>query len=279
MKNLLKRSLSGAVYVALIIVAVVLGDWWHIALFSLFTLLAVVEFSRISNASTGGAKTLSLVADAVGGLLLFFAVTLMAPPVHYLIALSGVFLLCYFLYLIARLVMQLYTREESPLTNLAFSYMGQMYIALPLGLMSFYYMLPNGKALLLAMFVMIWLSDTGAYCVGSLIGRHKLFPRISPAKSWEGFCGGVVFVIASAFVMKYCFGGWFHDTSISSLCGLGVVVAVFATWGDLVESLIKRSLGVKDSGNILPGHGGILDRIDSLLLVVPSSLLYLWLQN
>ena len=138
-----------------------------------------------------------------------------------------------------------------------------------------YYTLPDGKHLLLAMFIMIWLNDTGAFCVGSLIGKHKLIPRVSPKKSWEGFIGGMVFAIASGFVFKFGFPQYFESISLSGLCGLGAVVGAFATWGDLVESLIKRTLGVKDSGNILPGHGGILDRIDSLLLVVPASVLYL----
>jgi len=189
--------------------------------------------------------------------------------------LGGTFFTVYLLYLIIRLVLQLYSQESSPLTNLAYSYMGQMYIALPLGLMSMYYTLPDGKPLLMAMFVMIWLNDTGAFLVGSAIGKHKLFPRISPNKSWEGFMGGVIFSIASAFIFKYCFPIHFENISIYSLCGMGAVVGAFATWGDLVESLIKRTLGVKDSGKLLPGHGGILDRIDSLLLVIPASLLYL----
>ena len=141
--------------------------------------------------------------------------------------------------------------------------------------MSTYYTLPDGQALLLAMFIRIWLSDTGAFVTGSLIGRHKLFPRISPGKTWEGFFGGIFFVVVSAVVMKLSFASTFGSESIGVLCGMGVIVAVFATWGDLVESLIKRTLGVKDSGKLLPGHGGILDRIDSLLLVVPASLVYL----
>lgn len=150
-----------------------------------------------------------------------------------------------------------------------------MYIALPVGIMSMFYTFPDGKFLLLAMFIMIWLNDTGAFCVGSLFGKHRLFPRISPKKSWEGFAGGVIFAIASAFMFKYAFPQYFESVSLAGLCGLGAVVGAFATWGDLVESLIKRTLGVKDSGTILPGHGGILDRIDSLLLVVPASVLYL----
>ncbi|MBD5270732.1 MAG: phosphatidate cytidylyltransferase [Bacteroides sp.] len=278
MKNLVKRTLTGVLYVALIVGAVMLGGWWFVVLFALFTLLAVNEFANITNAAAGGENVITLITDMAGALILFGGITLVNLPLltpHTSAVLGGTFLAVYLLYLVIRPVIQLYSHEGSPLANLAYSYMGQIYIALPLGLMSMYYTLPDGRALLLAMFVMIWLSDTGAFCVGSLMGRHKLFPRISPAKTWEGFAGGAVFVVVSAVVMKYCFGQWFTETSLATLCGMGLTVAVFATWGDLVESLIKRTLGVKDSGNILPGHGGILDRIDSLLLVIPASLIYL----
>lgn len=278
MNNLVKRTLTGVLYVALIVGAVLLGGWWYVALFAIFTLLAVNEFANITNASAGGENVVTLITDMAGALILFGGITLvnlhMLTP-HTSVVIGAAFFTVYLLYLVVRLVIQLYSHETSPLTNLAYSYMGQLYIALPLGLMSMYYTLPDGTALLLAMFVMIWLSDTGAFCVGSLIGRHKLFPRISPAKTWEGFFGGVIFVVASALVMKFCFGSWFVETSTLTLCGMGFTVAIFATWGDLVESLIKRTLGVKDSGNLLPGHGGILDRIDSLLLVIPASLIYL----
>lgn len=279
MKNLLTRALSGAVYVALICAAVMLGGWWFIGLFALFTVLALNEFYRLCNQSTGGESVTSLVIDVAGGLILCIGISLVnipdLLPLQATRVLGATFLTVYLLYLCVRLVSQLYSREKSPLVNLAFSYMGQVYIALPLGLMSMYYTFANGAALLLGMFVMIWLSDTGAYIVGSMLGRHKLFPRISPAKSWEGFFGGVAFAIGSAWVMKYCFPSAFDMTSIGVMAGLGVVVSLFATWGDLTESLIKRTLGVKDSGNLIPGHGGILDRIDSLLLVIPASLIYL----
>lgn len=278
MKNLLLRSLTGAVYVALICAAVILGGWWFIALFSLFCILALNEFYSLCNSSTGGENVITLVVDIAGGLILTVGLGCvnigLLPPLTTKV-LGGTFFVVYLLYLCVRLVMQLYSREESPLTNLAFSYMGQMYIALPLGLMAMYYTLADGTALLLGMFVMIWLSDTGAYLVGSMIGKHKLFPRISPGKTWEGFIGGMLFAVGSAFVMKYCFGAFFASTSINTLCGMGLVVCLSATWGDLTESLIKRTLGVKDSGKLLPGHGGILDRIDSLLLVIPASLVYL----
>ncbi len=278
MKNLLLRSATGIIYVALICSAVLLGGWWYVALFSLFAILALHEFYSLSNSSIGGENIITLVIDMAGGLVLTIGlscVNIDIMPLHVTKVLGGTFLTVYLLYLCARLVAQLYSHEASPLANLAYSYMGQMYIALPLGLMSMYYTLADGPYLLLAMFVMIWLSDTGAYLVGSMIGKHKLFPRISPGKTWEGFAGGMLFAIGSAFIFKYMFPAYFGSISLGGLCGMGAVVSAFATWGDLAESLIKRTLGVKDSGKLLPGHGGILDRIDSLLLVIPASLIYL----
>jgi phosphatidate cytidylyltransferase len=127
------------------------------------------------------------------------------------------------------------------------------------------------------MFIFIWLYDTGAYCIGMLLGKHRLFERISPKKSWEGVFGGIAACIAGAYATFYWFDEFFQVPDLATWIGLSVVVAVFATFGDLVESLVKRTVGVKDSGNILPGHGGILDRIDSLLLVAPAVLIYLML--
>ena len=118
----------------------------------------------------------------------------------------------------------------------------------------------------------MWASDTGAYCVGSLIGKHPLFKRISPNKSWEGSVGGAVLAIGISMIFAH------YDTSLYSTlqwAGMALVVVVFGTWGDLVESLMKRQLGIKDSGNILPGHGGMLDRLDSSLIAIPAVALYL----
>jgi phosphatidate cytidylyltransferase len=118
----------------------------------------------------------------------------------------------------------------------------------------------------------LWASDTGAYCVGSLIGKHPLFKRISPNKSWEGSVGGAVLAIGISMIFAH------YDTSLYSTlqwAGMALVVVVFGTWGDLVESLMKRQLGIKDSGNILPGHGGMLDRFDSSLIAIPAVALYL----
>ena len=111
--------------------------------------------------------------------------------------------------------------------------------------------------------------------MGSLLGRHKLFPRISPGKSWEGSVGGAVFVLAAAYAISY-FLDQEQMLTMPAWLGLGLVVVVFGTWGDLVESLFKRTLGIKDSGSILPGHGGMLDRFDSSLLAIPAAVVYLY---
>ena len=131
----------------------------------------------------------------------------------------------------------------------------------------------------LAVFVFLWINDTGAYLCGSLLGKHKLFPRISPGKSWEGSIGGGLLVVAIAVLIWYLTDQYgVNDLSLNvyEWAGLGLTVVIFGTWGDLVESLFKRTLGIKDSGNILPGHGGMLDRFDSSLLAIPAVVVYLY---
>ena len=155
------------------------------------------------------------------------------------------------------------------------------YIALPLSTINLLAFQTGGEgqynALLpLSIFVFLWVNDTGAYCVGSLIGKHKLFPRVSPGKTWEGSVGGGLLVLVAAAVIGWLTGGEDGSLSIPIWMGLGLVVVVFGTLGDLVESLFKRTLGVKDSGNILPGHGGMLDRFDSSLMAIPAAVIYLF---
>ena len=163
--------------------------------------------------------------------------------------------------------------------------LSQMYIALPFsminvlafrsqatGAVHYDFVLP------LSVFIFLWTNDTGAYCAGSLFGKHKLFPRISPGKSWEGSIGGGITVLIVAAVVGYIAnsGGNTHALNIVQWLGLGLVVVFFGTWGDLVESLFKRTLGIKDSGNILPGHGGMLDRFDSSLMAIPAAVIYIY---
>ena len=191
---------------------------------------------------------------------------------------SRLWLLLIAFYLLVRTIVQLYRPRQNAVHSLERSFLSLGYVALPVSMLNCIIDI-TAPRLLLGIFMFIWLYDTGAYCVGMLLGRHRLFERISPKKSWEGVIGGVAFSIAGAFASHYWFDEFFQVPDLMTWVGLSVVVAVFATFGDLVESLIKRTVGVKDSGNIMPGHGGILDRIDSLLLVVPAVLIYLQLMK
>ena len=276
MKNLIQRTIFGAVYIATIIAALTLSEWVFLAVCVVFTMFGTMEFYNLSNGREN-VKLLPKALDVFGGLsMLWLAVSLTSTSESVLPVMgkSAVFLPL-MVYLISRIVVQLYTKENNPLNNLAYSFMCLLYVALPVALMSVIYYGMRRPLLLLAMFVMIWCNDIGAYVIGSKFGQHgryRLFPRISPKKSWEGFFGGILFSVIAAILMNL----YVIDTlSMAKMIGLALVVSIFATWGDLAESLIKRTVGVKDSGNFMPGHGGILDRIDSLLLVVPAMLCYL----
>ena len=170
---------------------------------------------------------------------------------------------------------EIWNHSGDPLKSWGNFLISQVMIALPLATLMLLYFLD--KWLLLALFVLIWVNDTGAYCVGSLTakrknGNHKMIPHVSPKKSWEGLFGGFAFTIGAAFLLHRF--GWFDEIVVGQYGKLiaalfGFLVSAFGTLGDLMESLMKRAIGVKDSGNFLPGHGGVLDRFDSILLAAP----------
>lgn len=270
MKNLVLRSLSGAVYVALIVGAIFAGPYYLYTLMALFGALGILELHRAALPGWNGfipglAKAVDIISLAI---ILFVPVGNIENTI-----LSGAGILP--VYLLVRGVIALYDTTEHPFRSVAWSAMSLLYLAMPLLTLMLIYHVQGGPQLVLIMFIMIWLNDTGAFCSGSLMGRHKMFPRLSPKKTWEGFAGGFIFCIVAAWI---CFR-FFNCTSWSLLGWIffGIIASVFATWGDLFESLLKRNAGVKDSGNIIPGHGGILDRIDSLLFVAPASFLYYFL--
>ena len=276
MKNLIQRTIFGAIYIATIIAALTLSEWVFLAVCVVFTVFGTMEFYNLSNGREN-VKLLTKVLDVFGGLsMLWLAVSLTSTSNSVLPVMGETAaFLPLMIYMISRIVVQLYTKENNPLNNLAYSFMSLLYVALPVALMSVIYYGFGGASLLLAVFIMIWCNDTGAYVIGSKFGQHgrySLFPRISTKKSWEGFIGGIFFSVVAAVLMSL-----FMDNMLSMplMIGLGFLVSIFATWGDLAESLVKRTVGVKDSGKFMPGHGGILDRIDSLLLVIPAMLCYL----
>ncbi len=156
--------------------------------------------------------------------------------------------------------------------------LGLLYIGLPLAMMGWIGLMGNGHGrwILLGMFILIWVNDTGAFVIGSMMGSKKLFERLSPKKSWEGFIGGLVFAVIGEWSTIIIVHVHLPETvSVVEMGIYGALVSIASTWGDLFESMLKRAAGVKDSGSLLPGHGGVLDRIDSLLLVLPVTFVFM----
>lgn len=170
------------------------------------------------------------------------------------------------------LVTELFRKQKQPMHNVAFSFGGLMYVAFPLCCMS--QIFTFGKYYLLAFFIFIWVGDTGAYCAGKLFGKHKMWERISPKKTWEGIAGGFVFALLSGALSAQFITGNNNPLALGIGSWMSFAVLTFAAGmlGDLVESLFKRYLNIKDSGAFLPGHGGVLDRFDSALLAAPAAL-------
>ena len=280
MKNLITRSITGVLFIAIIVVCFMCPEGM-IMVFALVTGLTVWEYTGLVNQIDG--VTVNRFISTAAGVYLFLAIAGFCSG----ITPSAVFI-PYLLSVIYLFISELYTESKNAINNWAYTMLSQMYVALPLatinilafrdigGQVVFSYLTP------LSIFIFLWANDTGAYCFGSLFGKHKLFPRISPGKTWEGSVGGGILVLVVAAIIGYLessntdqmMGG--STMSIPEWMGMGLVVVFFGTWGDLVESLFKRTLGIKDSGNILPGHGGMLDRFDSSLMAMPAAVVYLY---
>ena len=277
MKNLIIRTITGVIFVAAIVASFLRPDAM-VLLFSIVTGLTIWEFTGLVNEREN--VTVNRFISTVAGVYFFYAMTYFCSDLYGGIAKSVVFI-PYLVTIIYLLISELYLRHNDPIEDWAYTMLAQMYIALPFSLLNVlaFTATPNGEItfntlLPLSVFVFLWVNDTVAYCVGSLLGRHKLFPRVSPGKSWEGSIGGAIFVLAAAWAISAFLDG--EMLTLWAWLGLGLVVVIFGTWGDLVESLFKRTLGIKDSGNILPGHGGMLDRFDSSLLAIPAAVVYLY---
>lgn len=277
MKNLIVRTVTGVIFVTAIVVCF-LNPLAMTFLFALVTGLTTWEFTGLVN-GRDKVDTNRFICT-VAGVYLFLAITGFCSGQTP----STVFI-PYLITIIYLLTAELYAKNPDPINSWAYTMLSQMYIALPLSMISVLAFRSTGDGVAytylmpLSVFVFLWANDSGAYCCGSLLGRHKLFPRISPGKSWEGSIGGGIIVMAVAALIWHLterYGVNDLQLNVVEWIGLGLVVVVFGTWGDLVESLFKRTLGIKDSGNILPGHGGMLDRFDSSLLAFPAAVIYLY---
>lgn len=278
MRNLLVRGASGVVLFGVVLGAAFVGFWGFAALMMLITVVGVWEFYNLAAAKgTEPQRWIGIVASA---LLIFFASGVVAEflgaGVDLTSQLSIAALLAFFILVALMFVVEVFRAKQSPLLNIATTAMGVVYVALPLSLMCFVPMLANINAEMwnpwafLCYLFLVWGNDVFAYLVGISIGKHKMCERLSPKKSWEGFFGGVVGSLAMGALGAYIVGG-----SYLVWIGLAAVVSLSSVVGDLAESMFKRDAGVKDSGNFIPGHGGMLDRFDALILSAPFAFVYL----
>lgn len=271
MKNLIIRALTGIIFVVVLISAIYIHPIFFLILFCIITGLTLWEFGGLVKHYENA--NLQRTVNVLGGVYLFIATFVYANGLT-----DGKIFLPYLLFIMLTMIAELYYKAPNPINNWAFTLFAQVYCAGSFSILNFIGAEPGTPGVMsytplfiMAIFIFVWLDDTGAYLVGSLIGKHKLFERISPKKSWEGFFGGLILSLASSQAFA-----WFA-TEINRMnwLGLAATVVLFGTWGDLIESLLKRTLGVKDSGNVLPGHGGMLDRFDSVMLAVPASYIYI----
>lgn len=258
MRKFLVRAASGIVYAAVIVFAIVYGGWALWALAIAFAVIGICELDRMAMGFSR--KTLPIFVIDILGVLSLIS-----------LAVCNYAIILWILLQLIRIAFVYYLRKKNP--GQAYAPEASTYIGIPFCCMVFEPM----HRLPLLIFIMLWLNDSGAYIVGSLIGKHKLCPSVSPNKTWEGFFGGVAITLLGTFFMeKYCASFFGMETyAIGIWMLLAVSTCIFGTIGDLIESKLKRKYGFKDSGNWIPGHGGLLDRIDSFLIAFPVAFLIL----
>ncbi len=268
MSPILIRTLSGAIYIILMLGSVLLGPFVFGAIQLLFLLICLLEFQKMYSRAGIPIGKMSFV---LSGLLSYVIVLLFLWDVWEIRYLLLIVLIVFKL-----IIGVLYKESEQPIVNIGVELLGLVYLVLPFSLLNFFFYPELNysfatSGLLIGFFIIIWGNDTFAYLSGMAFGKHKLFERISPKKTWEGAAGGALFSIITAFVLSI----FFKELNTFEWIGFALTIIIFGSFGDLFESLIKRSIGIKDSGNIMPGHGGILDRFDSVLMAAPFAYIYI----
>jgi phosphatidate cytidylyltransferase len=264
--NLTQRIITGILGSAGIITGVCVSQWSYFAIFFIICLFSLLEFYKLAGLDgMVPQKAFGTICGVFIFCLSFFIESDIISYRYYFLF----FPLVSFVYLI-----KLYKKfERKPFTNIAFTFLGIFYVAVPFTLLNIA-AFENGVyhfEIILGSLLILWASDTGAYFAGTFLGKRKLFERISPKKTWEGFAGGAVLALVFVYGLSY----YFEILSVTQWFVVGIIIIVGGTFGDLVESLLKRSIEIKDSGNALPGHGGFLDRFDGLLISAPFIVAYL----
>ncbi len=276
MKNLTVRTLSGAVLAVVVIGAILWSQWSFGALLLAVVVGGQIEMYRM--AERHGASPMQFLGVVAGVVL--FAINFLIfmqfeRAVTYNVSVTALSLVLYLLLLLPTIfICEIFRKTDTPIQNIGATLLSVCYVALPMSLLCFVPMLLNHgewrPIVMIAYIFVVWANDSFAYLFGVAFGRHHICERISPKKSWEGFVGGVAGAVGMGVLAAYVTGG-----NMAVWAGLAAVVAVTGVAGDFVESMFKRSSGVKDSGNILPGHGGWLDRFDALILSAPFAFVYL----
>ena len=269
LRNLISRSLTGLVFIAAIIGSILFSRVIFAILFLGVALVALNEFFSLLNA--GKKIKVQVVTGSLALVLLYSSIALVALDYA-----GKQMLLLNLLIPVFIFIRELYQKNETPLQNIAMTLLGLIYIGLPLAILNMFFSTgPSSseyhQGVLLGFFIIIWTYDSFAYLTGILLGKHRLFPRISPKKSWEGTIGGFIFGLLASFILSK----FFIEFDLINWLIIAAIIMIFGTFGDLSESMLKRSLNIKDSGNILPGHGGLLDRFDAVLLATPAVFVYL----
>ena len=269
MNNTVTRTISGILFLAIVIGGLLIDKYLYAALITFMMVTMLHEFYRMTMGDRfPRTRALAIVLGCSAFLSLFF--TLAFQLDIRIVAFSAILLL-------VLMVSTLMVKDKADFKLFAFLYTGLMYIAVPLILSNFVVFDRAGQfdgRPMLAFFIIIWASDVGAYCVGMLLGKYskKLFPSVSPKKTWAGFWGGLVFAVLAGLILDWT-GLWTYPWIHAVI--LSVIMHVAGVYGDLFESQWKRVCEVKDSGNIIPGHGGMMDRFDSALFAIPAGVIYL----
>ena len=270
---MLTRAITGILFIATIVAGIYFNAIVAIALFSLIVLLGIDEFYGLVKKSKE-IKPIKFWGTLTG----FTLMMILCLIILEIIELKLLFIPISMLFLI--FLIELYRKKNNPFVNISYTILGILYIVIPFSMLfhlGFYsesqFTNDYSFQIILGFFILLWTNDTGAYLAGKFLGKHKLLERISPKKTWEGSIGGGVLTILGGYVLSI----YFTNLDLTNWIVLAILIAVFGGLGDLVESMLKRSLNIKDSGKLLPGHGGILDRFDGLLLSTPFVYSYLHL--